>query len=240
MRVLAWIGRTLKAWREPLVVIGLVLLARTVLAEPFYVPSGSMEPTLLIGDEFLASKFAYGFARYSLPVDLGAHGRLFGRLPARGDVVAFRLPRDPSQFYVKRVIGLPGDRVQMRAGRLWINGAEMPLARDPGDPTMMRWIETLPDGRRHAILKHGWNGPLDDTPVYAVPPGHVFMMGDNRDNSLDSRVDAAAGGVGTVPLDNLVGRADVVVGSWDPDVLHSPWWDWPGGLRSARFLARVD
>jgi signal peptidase I len=229
------------ALREPAAVIALVLMARSVVAEPFFVPSGSMEPTLLIGDEFLAEKYAYGYSRYSLPLAIGpaASDRLFGKLPARGDIVAFQLPRDPSQSYVKRVVGLPGDRIQMRGGRLWINETLVPLARDPRAGAAPRWIETLPDGPAHEILKVTWTGELDDTPVFQVPPGHVFMMGDNRDNSLDSRVAAEAGGVGYVPVENLIGRVDVLVGSWDRDFLQRPLWTWPLGLRFARFFARV-
>jgi signal peptidase I len=232
--------RTVMALREPVAIIALVLATRTVVAEPFYVPSGSMEPTLLIGDEFLASKFAYGYGRYSLPLDIGVGGRLLGKLPERGDVVAFRLPRDPTLAYVKRVIGLPGDRVQMRAGQLWINETRAALERDPYATAPTRWIETLPNGRAHSIIKLTWTGELDDTPVFLVPPDHLFMMGDNRDNSLDSRIDAVAGGVGYVPIDNLIGRADRLFVSWDRDAAQRSVWAWPAGLRLSRFLARVD
>src|SRR5215472_10830843 len=179
------------------VILGLVLLAKVVAAEAFYVPSGSMQPTLLIGDELVVSKFAYGYSRYSLPIALGPSrpARLLGRLPGRGDVVVFQLPRDPAQAYVKRVVGLPGDQVQMRNGRLWINGKILPLRRDgfgeveAQDGSIIRgarYIETLPGGREHPLFKLTWSGDLDDTAVFKVATGHVFVMGDNRDDSADS------------------------------------------------------
>src|SRR6476646_9380672 len=168
----------MKAWKQELVSIllalGFVLIVRTVVAEPYTVPSPSMVPTLLVGDELIGSKFAYGYGKYSSPIGLMPDftGRLFDRAPERGDVVVFRLPRDPSQTYVKRLIGLPGDRVQMREGRLYINDK-------------------------------------------LVPRRHYFMMGDNRDDSLDSRITAADGGVGFVPEENLVARADRLLLSRD-------------------------
>ena len=240
----------LAAGKGPVVVLALVLASRTVLAQPFYVPSGSMEPTLLIGDELIVAKYAYGFSRYSLPVDLGfsSEHRLLESLPAYGDVVVFRLPRDPRQVYVKRAIGLPGDRIQMRQGRLWINGIELSLRRDgEGEVeqedgskiSAARFIETLPNGREHPIFKLEPKGALDDTRVFVVPPGHVFLMGDNRDDSLDSRVAAVAGGVGYVPAENLIGRAEVVLGSWDFPVVRRPLSQWAAALRPSRFFARI-
>ena len=236
--------------KGPAIVLALVLASRTVLAQPFYVPSGSMEPTLQIGDELVVAKYAYGYSRYSLPIDLNisSEHRLLESLPQYGDVVVFRLPRDPGQVYVKRAIGLPGDRIQMRAGRLWINGTMLKVRPDGsglvesenGDKaTAPRFIETLPNGREHPIFKTDTVGSLDDTRVFVVPPGHVFMMGDNRDNSLDSRVPAIEGGVGFVPLENLIGRAEVVLGSWDLPMAKLPVTQWAQGLRVSRFFSRI-
>ena len=231
------------------VVIALVLLTKTVAAEAYYVPSGSMLPSLLIGDQLLVTKFPYGYSRYSLPVPLAPASteRLLGKLPDRGDVVVFRLPRDPTQTYVKRVVGLPGDHVQMRDGRLWLNDKMMPLRRagvgqmetDNGVLTAPRYIETL-NGREHAIFKLRWEGELDNTQDFVVGPDQIFVMGDNRDDSADSRIAPAAGGVGFVPVENLVGRVDAIIGSWDPIVRHDPVWTWPSGLRLSRFFSRVN
>jgi signal peptidase I len=227
----------------------MVLLIKTVAAEAYYVPSGSMLPSLLVGDQLLVTKYPYGYSRYSLPVPLApaATERLLGKLPERGDVVVFRLPRDPSQSYVKRVIGLPGDRVQMREGRLWLNGKMAPLRRAGVGPmetgngvvTAPRFIETL-GHREHAIFKLRWEGELDNTQEFVVGSDQLFVMGDNRDDSADSRISPAAGGVGLVPVENLVGRVEGIIGSWDPIVRHDPVWTWPAGLRFSRFFSRVN
>jgi len=242
-------GGILGALGQIAVVIAIVLLTKTVAAEAYYVPSGSMLPSLLIGDQLLVTKFPYGYSRYSLPVPLGPASteRLLGKLPQRGDVVVFRLPRDPSQTYVKRVVGLPGDRVQMRDGRLWLNGKMMPLRRagvgpmetENGVVTAPRFVETLA-GRDHPIFKLRWDGELDNTEQFVVGPDQIFVMGDNRDDSADSSLAPAAGGVGFVPVENLVGRVEGIIGSWDPIVRHDPVWTWPTGLRLSRFFSRVN
>jgi signal peptidase I len=228
----------------------IVFLAKGAIAEPFYVPSGSMEPTLLIGDALLASKFPYGYGTASLPIqiNLPETGRVFGEMPKRGDVVVFRWPGDSSQAWVKRVVGLPGDRIQMRRGQLFINDRAASLKPDgigeaeddngASEPAY-RFIETLPGGVSHAIYKLRDNGRLDNTPEITVPPEHLFVMGDNRDNSADSRVPVREGGVGLLPMDNLVGRADAVIGSWDLGMRRQPVWTWLSGFRLARFFTSV-
>ena len=224
------------------IALGVVLAVRTVVAEPYHVPSSSMVPTLLVGDQLIASKFAYGWGKYSSPIGLlpDFSGRLFGHAPERGDVIVFRLPRDPDTTYVKRLIGLPGDRIQMREGRLYINDAMVArraIGTFDGD---RRYVETLPSGREHEIIEISDTGRYDDTPVFVVPARHYFMMGDNRDNSLDSRIPPAEDGVGFVPEENLVARADRQLFSHDPSVGWLDVADWPHAFRLARLFGRIE
>jgi signal peptidase I len=205
-----------------------------------------MIPTLLVGDYLFVSKFSYGYSRYSLPFSPNLfEGRIFARLPARGDVAVFKVPRDNSTDYIKRIVGLPGDRVQMKAGQLYINGEPAPrkllgdfLAQDTAVRIQVRrYVETLPGGRTHEIVKMTDNGGLNDTPEFKVPADHVFAMGDNRDNSSDSR--DPNGGVGFIPIENLVGRAEFIFFSVDA---QSPWWqvwNWPAQIRWSRLFSGI-
>jgi signal peptidase I len=242
--------RWFRSLADIVVLVLIVIAAKTAIAEPYYVPSGSMEPTLQIGDELLATKYPYGYSSSSLPtfVTLPDTHRILGALPRRGDVVVFRWPGDRSQIWVKRVVGLPGDRVAMRNGRLWINGTPVGLAadgvgqmeaEDGSRQSVARYVETLPGGHEHPIFKSNSFDPLDNMPEVTVPAGRLFVMGDNRDNSADSRVPVRAGGVGLLPIGDLVGRVDALVGSWDLAVRSEPVWQWPSGLRLSRFFTAV-
>ncbi len=220
---------------------------RTVAFEPFNIPSGSMIPTLLIGDYLFVSKYAYGYSRYSLPFGLPLIPdgyRLLFHSPERGDVAVFKEPSDNKTDFIKRIIGLPGDRIQVTNGQLIINGEVLPRERMDDLPvrdesgriyTVQRWIETLPGGRKHLIYKMYDTGPFNNTGVYTVPPGHYFAMGDNRDNSLDSR----APEVGFVPEVNLVGRAEFLFFSTNETASLWEIWKWPSAIRFDRLFQAV-
>ncbi len=227
--------------------VSVALVLRTVAFEPFNIPSGSMLPTLLVGDYLFVSKYSYGYSRYSMPFgpDL-FEGRILAQDPERGDVVVFKLPSDPSTDYIKRLIGLPGDRIQVREGVLHINGKPVVreriedfVNRDASGNVMRapQYRETLPNGVSHRILEtEGDNWPTDNTPTYVVPPGHYFMMGDNRDNSQDSRfLDM----VGYVPAENLVGRAEFLFFSTDGTAAIWELWRWPLAIRWSRLFDGV-
>jgi signal peptidase I len=196
----------------------LVLVARTFFFQPFQIPSGAMMPTLLVGDYMLVSKYSYGYTRYSLPFSAPLlSGRVFASEPRRGDVVVFRLPKNDVD-YVKRLVGLPGERIQMIDGVLQINGQPIKHERIDdfvGDDgvRVKRYRETLPNGVVYTTLDLADKGFYDNTQIYTVPPGHYFMLGDNLDNSTDSRMLSQ---VGYVPLENLIGRAEVVYFSIKP------------------------
>ncbi len=235
-------------WENIKVIVQALVLAmiiRTVLFQPFTIPSGSMMPTLLVGDYIFVNKFAYGYSKYSLPFapDLFS-GRLFGSEPKRGDVVVFRFPPNPDVDYIKRVVGLPGDRVQMIDGVLHINGQPVPkqpdgsfnsdYRLDPGQDVPV-FRETLDTGISYDTLDQSPNSRGDNTREFIVPAGHYFMMGDNRDNSADSRFD-----VGFVPAENLVGRASVIFFSLGNDTAFREIWKWPSNMRWDRLFKGVE
>ena len=252
------IVETIKTVLWALVIAGVF---RTLFFQPFWIPSGSMKDTLLIGDFLFVNKMAYGYSRYSCPfAACPLSGRLFGSEPERGDVVVFRHPVNGSDF-IKRLVGLPGDTVQMRDGILYLNGEMVPqtpagtfeeiyekqgpmgqLPRCENGPvgeggicTSSRSTETLPGGRTHNVLNIEDGGFADNTDVFTVPAGHYFFMGDNRDNSQDSRFGQAVGGVGFVPAEYLIGRADrIMFSSAGRSMLF--FWTW----RSDRFFKAVE
>jgi len=228
-------------------VVYAVLIAvgiRTIAYEPFNIPSASMLPTLLVGDYLFVAKWAYGYSRHSMPFSPPLFkGRILQGDVERGDVAVFKLPRDNSTDYIKRLIGLPGDRIQVKGGQLFIN--DEPVKRERVDDfvdrdwrgnavRIPRYRETLPNGVTYLTLDMIQNGDTDNTQVYAVPAGHYFAMGDNRDNSVDSRV--AGGGVGFVPAENLVGRADILFFSKPDEVPIWEVWNW----RFRRFFNPID
>ena len=224
----------------------LALFVRVFLYQPFNIPSGSMIPTLLVGDYLFVSKYAYGYSRYSFPFgpDLFS-GRIWSKEPERGDVVVFKLPRDNTTDYIKRVIGLPGDEIQMIHGVLQINGQPVKKERiedvvlqEPSgrERKWARYLETLPNGVTYPVLDLVQEGIGDNTEIYKVPEDHFFMMGDNRDNSTDSRFLSE---VGFVPFENLVGKAKVIFFSINEDSYFWEVWRWPGSVRWSRILQLV-
>ena len=225
--------------------LAIALVLRVVVFQPYTIPSSSMEPGLVTGDYIIVSKWPYGWSRASIPFNPPLfHGRFFGRDPARGDVVVFRLPRDPDQAYIKRLVGLPGDRVQVTGGQVRVNGEPLPRqftgwAEDHDAPGRIvpRALETAANGRRYVTFAGSSGGDGDNTGVYVVPQGCYFMMGDNRDNSLDSRWPKAVG-VGFVPAENVVGRAEAVAVSWKDGASILKPWTWLN-LDVSRFLQRV-
>lgn len=245
------------AWDIAKTVIYALLIAfafRTILFQPFSIPSGSMKSTLLIGDYLFVSKSAYGWSRHSMPFSPPLfEGRLWGAEPERGDVIVFKYPPDGRTDYIKRLIGLPGDVIEMRKGVLHVNGVAAKMERDgefieplqgsarcterrviDGETMCVkeRWIETLPGGRSNVVLNSDDNlGIYDNTGEILVPEGHYFFIGDNRDNSLDSREPRK---VGFVPYENLIGRAEIIFLStegafWEP-------WKW----RFGRFMSGIE
>ncbi len=225
----------------------IALVFRSFMYEPFHIPSESMLPTLYEGDYIFVSKLSYGYSRYSFPFGStglfdGFEGRIFESIPERGDIIVFRLPNNPRIDYIKRLVGLPGDRLRVVNGILYVNGEEASQRRikdlqvtmsDGRVKFVPRFMEKLPGGREHVILDENPNGEVDTTEEYVVPEGNYFFMGDNRDNSIDSRYITD---VGYVPAQNLIGQAKVIAFSSNPDV---PKQDVGGWLRFDRFFTRL-
>jgi len=227
--------------------VSLALLIRSVIAEPFNIPSGSMKPTLQVGDYLFVSKYSYGYSRYSFPLGIAPiQGRVWGEEPERGDVVVFKLPSDNKTDYIKRIIGMPGDRIQVRHGRLFINDEMMPRDfvaqkqvkdRFGHAAQMQQYRQTLPNGVSFMIYEEGDNGPLDNTKIFTVPDGEYFVMGDNRDNSQDSRVQHL---VGSVPYQNLVGKAEFLFYSTNGHAALHEFWKWPWTVRYDRLFTGIE
>ena len=225
--------------------LAIALALRIVIFQPFTIPSSSMEPGLVTGDYIVVSKLDYGWSRASFPFNPPLfQGRLLGRTAKRGDVVVFRLPRDPAQTWIKRVIGLPGDQVQVRAGQVFVNDRAIPRTplgmtrdHDAPDRQVLAVAERAPNGHAYVTYDGGPDQPGDDTDVYVVPTGQYFLMGDNRDNSLDSRWPRELG-VGLLPAENLVGKARFVLLSWRSGAALLKPWTWLD-LRVDRFFRPV-
>ena len=222
----------------------IAFVLRVLLFQPFTIPSASMEPNLYEGDYIVVSKWTYGYSKHAIPFSPPVfEGRIFERQPERGDIVVFKLPRDNQTDYIKRLVGLPGDRVQMINNLLHINGepvrdvviSDAEAANMYGMP-VIKARETLPGGRTFTIQDYGPGNQADDTPVFEVPEGYYFMMGDNRDNSVDSRYGVTENGVGLVPAENLIGKAEIILFSWSPGAsLWNPV-SWFSKVRPSRFF----
>jgi signal peptidase I len=247
-------------WETAKVIIQALAIAfvvRTFFFQPFNIPSSSMYPTLMIGDYLFVSKLSYGYGKYSFnfslnglsgdplikccPIDFAGR-KVLADVPERGDVAVFKLPTDTEIDYIKRVIGLPGDRIQMRDGVLYINDVAVKKERiedyvdqdsEFAGVPVPQYVETLPNGVSYRVLDSTPVGGLDNTEVYTVPADHYFMMGDNRDNSTDSRV---LDHVGYVPVENFVGRADILFFSISADASLWRIWEWPVLIRWRRFF----
>jgi signal peptidase I len=216
-------------------------IVRSFFYEPFHIPSSSMKPSLLIGDYIFVSKFSYGYSKYSFPLSLNLFsGRIAPKDPKRGDVIVFRLPSDPNINYVKRLIGLPGDTIQMIDGQVYINQKPLPKEYlgnfiDENGLKIKKFTETLPEGNAIITLDQSLNTPQDNTGTYTVPKGHYFMMGDNRDNSQDSRF---LSGVGYIPKENLIGKAQIIFFSSNQPFWK--FWTWHKSIRWHRFFKKID
>lgn len=232
--------------KSAVIAVTIAMIIRIFFWQPFNIPSGSMKPTLLVGDYLFVSKSAYGYSKYSFPFAAAPiDGRIKAHQPQRGDVVVFKLPSNTSIDYIKRIIALPGETVQVKSGRLYINADMIPrtaigdqtLEKDNGTSVTVRaYQQTLPGGKTFTIYEENDYGPLDNTPLFTVPENHYFVMGDNRDNSQDSRVTHA---VGAVPFENLVGRADRLFFSTKGTAGLLEVWKWPWTIRYSRLFKAI-
>ncbi len=233
--------------KTALIAVFIALLIRSILFEPFHIPSGSMKPTLKVGDYLFVNKPAYGYSKYSFPFGIAPiDQRIWSAEPKRGDIIVFALPTNTSIDYIKRIVALPGDTVMVSRGRLFINDTIVPrtvvqsMEAKRGDGKTQRvteYIETLPGGIEHSIYEVSDHEPLDNTDLYTVPEGHYFVMGDNRDNSQDSRVTSM---VGPVPFENIVGRADFLFFSTNGHARLFEFWKWPWSIRYNRLFVDID
>jgi signal peptidase I len=223
----------------------IALVLRVLLFQPFTIPSASMEPTLLEGDYIIVSKYSYGYSRYSIPLSPPLFkGRLFGRQPERGDIIVFKLPPDNKTDYIKRLIGLPGDHIQVKHGVVFVNNqsiAQMPQGQTSIDLSgftakadVVR--EKMASGRTYLTYSVDPTEPQENTDVFVVPEGDYFFMGDNRDNSLDSRFNQGNGGVGFVPAANLEGKAQIILLSWKQGASLFKPWTWVMDAQPQRFF----
>ena len=228
--------------------LGIALILRTFLFQPFHIPSGSMLPGLMKGDYVITTKYSLGYGKYAatpLPFPIKS-GRLFEREPARGDVIVFR-PEGETKNFIKRLVGLPGDQIQMQKGRVFLNGSAV-SSKIIGEETFVNsfgnkalaeaWQESFGDADVHVVYDALKNGGVDNTSTYTVPAGHYFMMGDNRDYSGDSRISVAQGGAGYVPSGNLMGKAEIILLSVSEDFSLFKPWTW-FNMRGNRFFKAI-
>jgi signal peptidase I len=245
-----------QGWLDALRFLFLLALAawalRSLVVAPFSIPTGSMMPTMLPGDYLFVSKWPYGYSRFSFPAQFPSFdGRIFERVPERGDIVVFKQPGPDTTDWVKRVIGLPGDRIAVRGGVVFLNdkaiaraargdialppSANIPCGIDETAPCRYpAFVETLPNGRSYVTFDQTLYAPRDNFGTVTVPQGHLFLLGDNRDDSMDSRFTLAEGGIGMVPLDHLVGRAAFAFWSTDGNASYWKPWTWFSALRTDR------
>lgn len=234
-----------------LLIVFLIVLFNSLAFKAFKIPSESMLKNLMVGDFLVVSKYSYGYSKHSLPFSLPLFsGQVFASDVERGDVVVFRLPRDPDIYYIKRIVGVPGDKIQMKSGMLYLNGEKVPAIKLDDyvrldaygkKETYERYEETMPNGRSYEILDRGYtrNRIAEDTDVFTVPQGHYFAMGDHRDNSQDSRWPSATG-VGFVPAENIIGEARWIVASFDNKASFIEFWNWFPKERRERFFSSIN